>query len=362
MFVSTLGSDLSPCTQFAPCRTFNRAYRVAQPGATVEVAAGTYPAQQLVADSTKTGPAVVFRPAPGTHVSVTGMVEAAGASFVELRDMEAGSWQVQNTNQGVPGSHHVTFRNVTGRVLFIVGRVSDISVLGGSFGPLVDGHPQIKPYNVYSDSFAPTDILIDGVLFHDFTRSSSIVHTECLQIFSSTRVTVRNSRFTNCDGTASLAFGGAGAAPLEFLTIENNWFDSKGDAFYAAQFSTIGSHLVMRYNSFSEAFGFNNSCPAGAVCGPYTFVGNYGPWSSALCGTPRAGATFAYNVLQGGTCSPTDTNVPALRYVNAAAFDLHLAPGSEAIGRGDPSSFPPADIDGQARMRGTAPDAGADEF
>ena len=43
------------------------------------------------------------------------------------------------------------------------------------------------------------------------------------------------------------------------------------------------------------------------------------------------------------------------------SFDLHLAPNSEAINRGDPGSFPAGDIDGQARPDAGGPDAGADE-
>jgi hypothetical protein len=47
--------------------------------------------------------------------------------------------------------------------------------------------------------------------------------------------------------------------------------------------------------------------------------------------------------------------------VNRSAGDYHLATGSEAINRGDMANDPAADIDGDTRYRGTAPDAGADE-
>jgi hypothetical protein len=41
--------------------------------------------------------------------------------------------------------------------------------------------------------------------------------------------------------------------------------------------------------------------------------------------------------------------------------DLHLAPGSPALNRGDPGTYPARDIDGQSRPLGSGPDAGADE-
>ena len=50
-----------------------------------------------------------------------------------------------------------------------------------------------------------------------------------------------------------------------------------------------------------------------------------------------------------------------MAFVNSAAHDYHLAPGSAAIDRGDPNRYPATDIDGQTRPMGLAPDAGADE-
>jgi hypothetical protein len=50
-----------------------------------------------------------------------------------------------------------------------------------------------------------------------------------------------------------------------------------------------------------------------------------------------------------------------MQFVDENGFDLHLARGSAAIDRGDPSAYPRRDIDGQRRPGGRAPDAGADE-
>src|SRR5687768_17674383 len=58
------GSDSNPCTAQRPCRSFDRAYRVASPGQVVEVAGGTYPGQGVRVDAAKSSSSdVVFRPA-----------------------------------------------------------------------------------------------------------------------------------------------------------------------------------------------------------------------------------------------------------------------------------------------------------
>src|SRR3954447_20854621 len=46
-FVSSTGSDQAPCTKAAPCLTLSRAYFTAKPGQIVEIAAGTYPQQEI---------------------------------------------------------------------------------------------------------------------------------------------------------------------------------------------------------------------------------------------------------------------------------------------------------------------------
>src|SRR5437899_11567680 len=69
--VAPTGSDAGGCAQNAPCRTFDRAYRVAAPGQVVHVAGGAYPEPRLNADPTKTAAAdLFFRPAAGARVRV----------------------------------------------------------------------------------------------------------------------------------------------------------------------------------------------------------------------------------------------------------------------------------------------------
>jgi hypothetical protein len=70
---------------------------------------------------------------------------------------------------------------------------------------------------------------------------------------------------------------------------------------------------------------------------------------------------FSYNVWQGKACSATDRTAP-LSFVDPRNYNFHLVAGAFAIDRGNPSSYPSTDIDGQPRPQGLLPDAGADEF
>jgi hypothetical protein len=83
-----------------------------------------------------------------------------------------------------------------------------------------------------------------------------------------------------------------------------------------------------------------------------------------VCEDRGAGTIFDFNVIErGAACGPNDLLLDAdVGYVDRAALDLHLAAGSPARDRGSPLDFPPADIDGDSRPAGSAPDAGADEL
>jgi hypothetical protein len=349
--VSPTGSDSNPCTASAPCLTFDRAYHVVASGGVVQVTDGTYPAQTVTPDAKKSVQPVVFAPAAGAHPTIDSIYSTA--SRVEYRDLSlTGPWQVENTNRNAPGADAVTFRNVTASGFYITGGVSHVSVLGGSYGPAVDKQPQIKPYNL-DDPTGPSNILVDSVTFHDFTRSNAGVHTECLQAYGAHNLTIRRSRFAHCDGTAGLGIGSIGVWGIQDALVENNWFDSTGDSYYAIQSSMASRNLVFRYNSAGKGIYIN---PCDGCAGPVSVIANYGPY--ATCTT---GVIYRYNLWLGGTCGPTDINVPALDFVDIQRFDLHAPPTSPVICRGDPTAGPQTDIDGQPRPVGLRWDAGADQ-
>jgi hypothetical protein len=382
LYVASTGSDDNACSQEARCQTFDRAYRGAQPGQTVEVAEGTYPEQTLLYDPTKTSELdVVFRPAPGAKVTVAGVTVGsdrytAGASHVTFRDLTLGGWLVEGC--GSPGGDaqcaagpesggdDITFLNVTVRGGVFVNSGTNISMIGGSVGPGVNYHPDVQ--NSYLMKKRPRNVLFDGVLFHDWTRTakpcdaSGLCHVECLQISSGDYITIRNSRFRHCDIFDVHVDDGVswGTGFPTHVTVENNFFgrstDGAGGRVYYGLSIYGASQVLVRNNSWVQPPRFP---PAKNPARDFKVVGNIGPYDRFACdGRIR----YSHNVWQGARCGRTDRNVRALGFRRPAALDLRLVPGSPGIDAGDDSSFPSTDIDGRRRPAGRGPDAGAAEL
>jgi hypothetical protein len=350
VYLSASGSDANPCTQAAPCRSFDRGYHAAAPGQTVELAAGSYGDQTVTADATKTSAAdVLVRPAAGAAVSA-GTVTIAGAAHLELRDFGLAEWHVEQ------GSDDVTLRNLTAGDFFL-DSASNVNVIGGSYGPATDlDDAQIRPS--CAGCTPPSNVLVDGVSFHDATLSpGSTAHVECLQVAEVIGLTIRNSRFVNCEQHnvfISPWWGG----PLKNVLLENNFGGRVRTGYYGFRVANgdpgeVCDNVVMRYNSATTAFLMQ--C-ASAINGT-AFIANVGPYSQWTCDTS---IVYGHNVWDGAACSSSDVNAPS-GFVDPANSNLHLQPGAAAVDHGDPHIDPPTDIDGQARPMGNAPDAGADE-
>src|SRR5207244_3330580 len=142
-------------------------------GQAVEVAAGSYPEEDLNSDYTKTLPDdVVFRPATGAAVIVAGL--GVHASHVTFQNLTVnGDWQTFHETDDV------TFRNVIVNGAVFTQSSSNISLIGGAVGGVVDTKPQ---FGTWPPETSNTNILIDGVTFHDVRRSTTDQHVECLLI------------------------------------------------------------------------------------------------------------------------------------------------------------------------------------
>jgi hypothetical protein len=357
-YVSTSGSDNSSCSSAAaPCATFNGAYQKASGGDTIQVAGGTYSGQTLSAKAPTSN--IIIQPASGATVTVNGDFDINGAQHVEIDKMSAGGLNVQMN------SNFVTFRNVTFRgAIFYLGG-SNISVIGGSIGPAVDVHSQIAPVNGWQGQ--GQNFLFDGVLFHDFTRTNSTVHIECLQVAGTTGMIIRNSKFQNCD-VFDLSFTSYNnSGQVANLTLENNWFDTAGSGGYFAVNIQAMNGMLARFNSSTQGWVVQSPSAALVNTGVLTFTGNnivggILDGSSGVCVSASGTAVYNYNVTQGVKCGTTDKNA-APGFVNASAFNLNLASGSAAIDSVPVSvQAPSIDIAGNSRPQGSAYDAGASEF
>ncbi len=366
--LSPSGADANACSAAKPCKTLNRAYKLAKPGQTVEMAAGTYTDTALSVDATKTSATdVIFRPVAGATVTISPQLHVY-AQHLELRGLRFTSklWIESSAAD-------VTIRNSTLKNfdLYSSGKESshDISFIGGSVGPSANENSRIAS-NGPSTSASPRNILIDGVDFHDFTVSpGSGAHVECLQVWAVEGLTIRNSKFRNCevfDIFLQKLPGGAAATPSNIL-IENNFFDCCASGYYSIRMAdhagTSWKNVTIRNNSLNKEINPDPGVPYSNV----KIIGNVGPavkfWSGstgAIQAKP-AGVEVDYNVWYAGAKVGSHDKVAAAGFRNAAAVDFHLNAGAAAINAGNPANAPATDIDGDARPAGGAPDAGADE-
>jgi hypothetical protein len=369
-FVSVSGSDSGSCTASSPCRSFNRAYEVADPGEIVDVAAGTYPTQRVEYDSSKTSADdVFFRPAAGASVKIAGDIFAYG-SHVTFMAMQAQDTEIPY--DGPADVSDVTFWGMDGRN-FTIDSGTQISVIGGDYGPASScggsyggGNNGIR---MNREGVMPSDILIWGVDIHD-VQSYDLVqcHIECLIVGAGENITVRGSRFWNCSifDIFLQPFNG----PISDVTLENNWFAAPTDpngnvnSGRAVEFSGGGPwrNLLIRHNSVNTAINLND----GAANPQYEntrVIGNIAERAVACYN----GVTYRDNVWFGGSgiCDPSDASLaggpPYVRASDHADLDYHLT-GGVAVDR-VPTSVSDLgdDIDGQARPDGAALDAGSDE-
>jgi RTX calcium-binding nonapeptide repeat (4 copies) len=350
VFVSTTGSDGGPCSATAPCQSFDRAYHVAAPGQVVQVAAGSYPEQIMNADSSHgSGGNVTFVPAPGAAVSVNWI--RLGRNYV---DQSPGNIEFRRINGDGFISRRgsgISFVN-SSMETFNVDGTSNVSIRGGSVGPLVGENPAIATWKGDPQDVVPTNILIDRVLFHDMVMKTPTDHMECLHIMDATNLTIRNSHFARCD-----TFGlnvGIDKYGLHNVLIENNVIETSRSRFgtqaYYSLSLRLGTGIAIRNNSFAQDWAGPSDSDS---IGTWRVVGNAGGGSPC-----DDRVTYSHNVWDDWKCSSTDREADP-RFVNRNAGDLRLVAGSPAINAGDPADHPATDIMGKARD--SAPDAGAYE-
>ena len=349
LHVSPQGSDAGGCTSSAPCASFDRAYHVATPGTTVVVQGGLYPAQTISRDQSKESTAenVVFQPAPRAKVQIADELRVEG-SHIEVRDISTPDWYA------APTAGYLVMRNLDVDAFYITGS-SHVSVLGGDVGPYENGASEVKACGGCTSP--PHDILVDGVRFHDYTRTNA-THVECLHVYPVDGMVVRNSRFERCAiiDLGFFQYGSAGAS--RNVVIENNFFGAPtaGGSYsvnIAASLKLPITNVLIRNNSSLATMWVDTSGGTRGV----RFIGNIGPRKPYHC---YDGVEFSYNVWDGTRCGPTDTNAP-LGFVDPSRGDLHLLPHAAALGHGSLLDHPAEDIDGQLRPDRLAPDAGADQ-
>jgi hypothetical protein len=367
-FLAPGGSDANPCTAAQPCRTFGRAYWVAGPGDVVELAAGTYGDQAVLADPSHTSVQdVVFRPATGatvivgtkplaTRTKTTIALDIDGAKHITIKDMT-----IRGDAVASGGAEDVTFDNLTASngVPGAYAPTTDITFRGGSYGNVINYKAEVYPSGNGTHN---VNFTMDGTVLHD-VRSTDLAayHVECILVSDANGAVFRKLKTYNCD-VFDLSLGVFSDGVLRNVLVENNFFASTGGTVSSSlglnTNTTSWNGLTVR-NNRSLVYMRHPVCSGG--CSNVTYSGNVSPLVNS--GQCVAGVVYRYNVWTGTgqKCGGTDKAVGDPLFVNPGAADLHLRAGSPAIDAGDATGAPADDFDGDARPTGAAPDAGADE-
>jgi hypothetical protein len=360
VYLSPTGNDAAACTQAAPCKTFDRGYRVASPGSEVVLAAGNYGGQSLSNLPVKSSAEkVVFRPVAGASVS-TGSLTISNSDNIEVRDVKTGGWGVTN------GSAHVILKRVS---------ANDVSFAAGYFSgaddvQLIDSEiARIDPddgIHMNNSGGSNTNITIDGLYMHDLTiNRSPSSHDDCIQTGDVNNLVIRNSRFVNC-GTQGVFLNPYNGGVTKNIVIENNFF---GQAQLGYNVLYIGDAVGVnvRNNSFvGQVYTYNPASFTHLKMTNNIFAGN----DSYNCGQLATKSDVFSNNASTSSCSgaanhTVNANLSS-QFVNpsgsnAATFDLHLKAGAAAIDKGG-SDYSTTDYDRTARPSGSTPDIGADEY
>jgi hypothetical protein len=346
-YVAPAGSDQAPCTVVAPCATFERAYRQAAPGDSVEIAGGSY-GHQTIPSLGRPAPRITFRPALGASVTVSGL--DVTADHVTVRDVTSqGYMAVEGRTEDTVDD--LQLYNVHAAKHWLAGS-RDFLWKGGSIGPSHDDKASMIAGT--PTSYRAT---YDGVLWHDATRSNASVHTECLMALGVQGLTIRNSRFVNCAVFNILISKLDGDPDPRDVLIENTVFGETKDvgtkaAYHALMTGALPwNGFVLRNNVWEQTPAFQGSFTNARI------TSNIGPMS--VC---QAGIAYSHNVFTDRRCGATDVqDAKAMsQFVSPGAGDFRLLPGASAIDRGDPLDSSQLDALGY-RRRGL-PDAGAFEF
>jgi len=179
VFLAPSGNDGNPCTAASPCRSMQRGAAAASSGATVSLAAGSYPEQSLVN---------VQKP---VSFKADGAVTFAGQLVLQC-------------NTGV------TVDGVKSKMLLVSSGNRDLTIRnadvgGGPWTTGLEEDPVVisgDQYHACSTGFLNRNIVLDGAYIHDYfwhQNPGSGPHPDCLQVYGGVDgLTIRNSRFERC--------------------------------------------------------------------------------------------------------------------------------------------------------------------
>lgn len=289
----------------------------------MQVASGIYAGQAIVrAPAKRSSRRVVFRPAPRARVILRGLklgtsvTSGDGPRNLTIRGMRvvAANGKQLNVAAFAP-TRNVVLRNLNAASFYLNG-VRKFRVKGGDWGPcLSSGNHVVDLCSNSKIDRNPlnNNITIDGARFHDYRIvPGSGAHFECMFIAGGTNITVRNSRFSDCEFyNIFIQYHGS---PFNGLRIENNRFytpwNGQGvrNRVSGVTFSGRGyvwRDVLVRRNSFTTAIQPDDGDSGGWI--NFRIVRNIGQVHQG-CGLN--GVAFKRNVWRKARCSASDRRIP----------------------------------------------------
>lgn len=336
LYISPAGVDTNRCTSAATaCATFNRAASLAACGSVVQVAPGTYAADQTFSETSTNRCAkapVMFEPPPGSSndaVTLTGRLDTWGASNLEFVGMTfSGGTPTSpyalktcwNGNGGPPPSaavsSRITFHNdhLTGKYAGWGSCGTDVTWRDGEIGPLDDPAycggsypsqtdcPQYSTATVQiqelwacpSSSTSHTDcsllsdahgFAIADTTIHDIYKNNASDHQQCVFIGGVQGFLLQNDLIYNCLGnqgifitnwccSAHAPAQGRGSVPfLAAGIVQNNYIGAICDNDPTP--CTTGAGRT------GQGIALNSANGAASLAGPLVFSYNSTPDSIA---------------------------------------------------------------------------------
>ena len=315
--VSPAGSG-EACTAAAPC-DLPTALRLSTAGDTVEVRGGAYGQFTVSGPGGTPAAPVTVRPAQGavaTFVRITSSVPSVVWQGLTV----SGTFYLNRpaTGSTVRGMHF------DGGGLFV--RSAGASVLDSLFenGSSVDGIQVGRA----------SDVLIEGNTIRDYNQSiANGYHADCLQIFDSSRVTVRGNSIGNCYNAGIILSPGDGTGMVSIL-IESNFIQG---CIVRTEACAGGSAVDLRPPKISDLVVRGNTIVDGStrlIASPgLVFDRNIVGYLSDCAAPVTNSVVIGWNVSmcrQPTSVGTGGTRAGTVRFVDQAGRDLHLVSPTDA--------------------------------
>jgi hypothetical protein len=227
LYLAPSGSDAAPCTQTAPCATFQRGYLAAPLGGVVELAGGVYGCNPIVGRRVA---AVALRAAANATAQVPCGLEIR-APWVRLERL-----QVAGGLTFGPGADNSWFSGGSAFNFDIFG-ADDVTISDSAF----DGHGEISHNQIWDvpAGSTPDRFRILGNTFRNFYGPTEDSHSEAIFVGYSTDGLIAGNRFDDNGNTAHLFFTWFGdtANPATSyprnICVRDNTFGATHGAYWA---------------------------------------------------------------------------------------------------------------------------------